>query len=105
MPLRDVYENLTSSTIERLFVALSHSGRVTSGILLWREAGVDTWNVRYNERYYTDDLKEAKAGTSKWFRYLGKMDFEGLIITYMSKELIKLKTAVNGGHICNTEQA
>ena len=37
--MKDLYENITSPSIERYFVTLSHSGRTTKIILIWRENG------------------------------------------------------------------
>lgn len=77
--MKDLYENITSPSIERYFVTLSHSGRTTKIILIWREKGKDAWNVRF-DAMYTHDLKQAKEGTSTICRYLGKIDFDSAIV-------------------------
>lgn len=104
MSQRPVYENITSPSYKRFFVPTACFGDKTRGILLYRETGSDTWTINYNETYYSKDLNAAKNNTSRWFKYLGTMDIDSLLVSCMADALMKLKTTDTGGTEC-TEQA
>lgn len=104
MSQRPVYENITSPSYKRFFVPTACFGDKTRGIRLSRETGSDKWTINYNATYYSADLNAAKNNTSRWFRYLGMLDLDSLLVSCMAEALMKLKTDANGGTEC-MEQA
>ena len=79
MKKRDLYENNSSPSYDRLFVPIGHPGRTVAVIRIWREKDTIDWNVSFTDRMYTSDLKAAKEGKLPWLRYVGKVDLEGAI--------------------------
>lgn len=75
----EMYENISSPSIERVFVKLSCSGKTSSGIGIWRQVGEADWHVDFRAAYYTADLRAAREGTNRFMKYLGKVDFESKI--------------------------
>lgn len=104
MSQRPVYEKITSPSYQSFFVPTACFGNKTRGILLYRETGSDTWAIIYNATYESSDLNAAKNNTSSGFQYLGKLDFDSLLVSCMADAFIKLKTPAKGGTEC-TEQA
>lgn len=74
-----VYENLTSPTIKRYFVAISANGRITSGILFYKLDDPDEWEIRWRVDVYTEHLKKAREGRDECYKYLGDFDFAGFV--------------------------
>lgn len=75
----EMYENISSSSIERIFVKLSCSGLISYGIRIWRKVGEIDWHTDFSASYYTDDLRAAREGTSPFMKYLGKVNLESKI--------------------------
>lgn len=75
----EMYENISSPSIERVFVEISRAGRISHGIGIWRQVGEVSWHTNFHASYYTSDLRAAHEGTSRFMKYLGKVDLESKI--------------------------
>ena len=75
----EMYANISSPSIERLFVRIFASGRISHGIGIWRKVGEVDWHTDFRASYYTADLRAAREGTSRFLKYLGKVNLESKI--------------------------
>ena len=75
----EMYENLSSPSIERIFVRISCSGAIAHGIGIWRKVGEVDWHTNFHASYYVSDLRAAREGTSPFMKYLGKVNLESKI--------------------------
>ena len=75
----EMYENISSPSIERLFIRISTSGKISHGIQISRLVGEAHWRTDFRVSYYTSDLRAAREGTSRFMKYLGKVNLESKI--------------------------
>ena len=73
-----IYENITSLSIPRYFVKMSHNSEFAYGIQVCIFNGEK--RVR-NESYYLSDIRKADKGEHQFIRYTGKMiDLDKIVI-------------------------
>lgn len=75
----EMYENISSPSIERIFIKISCAGPISHGIGIWRKIGEVDWHTDFRASYYTTDLRAAREGTSRFMKYLGKVNLESKI--------------------------
>lgn len=75
----EMYENTSSPSIERIFIKISCAGPISHGIGIWRKVGEVDWHTDFRASYYTTDLRAAREGTSRFMKYLGKVNLESKI--------------------------
>lgn len=77
--MKSILSNLPKPDRERVLAFCRKHGPISHGIGIWRKVGEVDWHTDFRASYYTTDLRAAREGTSRFLKYLGKVNLESKI--------------------------